>query len=493
MAKSKVYLAVDLGASSGRVMAGSFDGKKIALEEMNRFVNAGYPLHGSYHWDFLRLFTDIKDGLHKAGRQHGKAVVSAGIDTWGVDYGLIDKQGRLLGLPYQYRDPRTTGIEAKACRLLPREKIYGITGIQFMFLNTLIQLMAEKATKSSALDHADRILFSPDLLNFWLTGVKANEYTIASTSQLLDARKRTWSKALIKAMGLPARMFGDIVQPGTVLGGVTAGVAEEIGLPKLKIIAPGTHDTASAVAAVPARGTDHAYLSSGTWSLMGVEADQPVIDERSYRLNFTNEGGVCGKIRLLKNICGLWLVQECKRHWEKGGEKLSFDHLIEQAKQARPFAAVIDPDCPDFASPGDMPARIRAFCKRTGQKAPSDMGGIVRTIYESLALKYRRVFGMLEELTGRRIGTLHVVGGGSQNILLNPCTANALQRPVVCGPVEATALGNLMMQLMATGEIGSLDEGREIVRDSFATKTWEPQDAPAWDAAYAKFLQVEGK
>lgn len=493
MAAKKVYLAVDLGASSGRVMAGVFDGKKITLEEMNRFANGGHPIHSSFHWDFLQLFADIKTGLRKAGQTHGKAVVSAGIDTWGVDYGLIDKRGDLLGLPHQYRDPRTNGMEAASFKRMSREKIYGITGIQFMFFNTIFQLLSQVVNKSPALANADRILFSPDLLNFWLTGVKANEYTIASTSQLLDAKKRDWSQPLLKAMGIPSKIFGDIVDPGTVLGGVTKGIAEEIGMPKLKIIAPGTHDTASAVASVPARGTDHAYLSSGTWSLMGVESAQPVISDKSYKLNFTNEGGVCGTIRVLKNICGLWLVQESKRQWEKGGEKLSFDQLIESAKQATPFAAVIDPDSPDFAQPGDMPARIRAFCKRTGQKPPDSMGGIVRTIYESLALKYRRVFGMLEELTGKRIGTLHVVGGGSQNIFLNPCTANALQRPVVCGPVEATALGNIMMQLMATKEIRSLDEGREIIRASFATTTYQPQDAAAWDAAYERYLKVEGK
>ncbi len=493
MPAKKVYLAVDLGASSGRVMAGEFDGKKITLHEMNRFGNPGHPIHGSFHWDFLQLFADIKAGLRKASQNYGKAAVSAGIDTWGVDYGLIDKRGELLGLPHQYRDPRTNGMEAASFKRMPREKIYGISGIQFMFFNTIFQLLSEVVNKSPLLANADRLLFTPDLFNFWLTGVKANEYTIASTSQLLDAKKRAWSQPLLKAMGIPSKIFGEIVAPGTILSGVTQAIAEETGLPKLKIIAPGTHDTASAVAAVPARGTDHAYLSSGTWSLMGVESLQPVISEKSYKLNFTNEGGVCGTIRVLKNICGLWLVQESKRVWERGGEKYSFDHLIELAKKAKPFAAVIDPDSPDFAQPGDMPARIRTFCKRTGQKAPADMGGIVRTIYESLALKYRRVFGMLEELTGHRIGTLHVVGGGSQNIFLNPCTANALNRPVVCGPVEATALGNILMQLMATKEIRSLDEGREIIRASFETKTWTPQDTDAWDAAFEKFTKIEGK
>lgn len=491
--KTKVYLAVDLGASSGRVMAGAFDGKRITLEEMHRFGNPGHPIHGSFHWDFLQLFADIKAGLRKAGQQHGKAVISAGIDTWGVDYGLIDKRGQLLGLPHQYRDPRTTGMEKKAFQRMSREKIYGITGIQFMFFNTIFQLLSQVVDKSPALAAADRLLFTPDLFNFWLTGVKANEYTIASTSQLLDARKRDWSQPLLKAMGIPSRIFGDIVQPGTVLGGVTAGIGEEIGLPKLKIIAPGTHDTASAVAAVPAQGSDHVYLSSGTWSLMGVEAPQPVLNERSYNLNFTNEGGVCGAIRVLKNICGLWLIQETRRTWEKQGQKMSFDELAWAAEAAKPFAAIIDPDCPDFSTPGDMPARIRAFCKRTGQKPPATPGEVARTIYESLALKYRRVFGLLEELNGRRYEVLHIVGGGTRETMLNQFAANALQRPVIAGPVEGTALGNILLQLIATKAIRNLEEGREIIRDSFETITYLPKDAPAWDAAYAKYLNVEGK
>jgi sugar (pentulose or hexulose) kinase len=411
---TKVYLAVDLGASSGRVMAGVFDGKKLALEEVNRFPNPGHPVHASHYWDFLALFAEIKCGLAKAAKQYGPSLVSVGVDTWGVDYALLDRRGELLGLPHQYRDPRTDGMERKACRRLPREKIYGITGIQFMFFNTLLQLVSEVAGGAPALAAAHRLLFAPDLLHFWLSGRAANEYTIASTSQLLDARKRAWSKPLLKAMGIPPHIFGPIVPPGTVLGDVLAAVREETGLPRIKVVTPGSHDTASAVAAVPARGENHAYLSSGTWSLMGVEVDQPVLTAKAYQYNFTNEGGVGGKIRLLKNICGLWLQQECKRVWEKHGQKLSYDDFTKLARAARPFAAVIDPDCADFAQPGDMPERIRAFCRRTGQKAPATPGGTIRTILESLALRYRRVFGMLEDLTGRRLETLHIVGGGSK-------------------------------------------------------------------------------
>lgn len=493
MAKKRVYLAVDLGASSGRVMAAVYDGRRLELEEAHRFGNPGHAVRGGFHWDFLQLFADIKTGLRVAAARHGKAAVSLGIDTWGVDYGLLDRRGRLLGLPCQYRDPRTQGMEKKACRLMPREKIYGLTGIQFMFFNTLMQLLAEQSTKSVPLAEAHRLLFTPDLFNFWLTGVQANEYTIASTSQLLDARTRDWAWPLIKAMGLPKRIFGPLVAPGTELGRVTADVGAEIGAPWLRVIAPGCHDTASAVAAVPAQGTGHAYLSSGTWSLMGVEVDQPVLTDKAYAYNFTNEGGVGGKIRLLKNICGLWLQQECKRVWEKQGQKLTYEDFSPLAAAARPFVAVIDPDSPDFAQPCDMPARIRAFCKRTGQKAPATPGETIRTILESLALKYRRVLGLLEDLTGRHFDTLHIVGGGSQNALLNPFAANALQRPVVAGPVEATALGNVLMQMLATGAVKSVEEGRAVIRRSFPTRTFQPADGAAWDAAYQRYLRIEGK
>lgn len=493
MKKQRVHLAVDLGASSGRVMAGVFDGRRLSLEEMHRFGNVGHAICGGRHWDALQLFSEIKTGLRKAGSVHGASVWSAGLDTWGVDYGLLDRRGRLLGLPCQYRDPRTTGMEAKAFRRMSREKIYGITGIQSIFFNTLFQVLSQVVDGSPALAAADRLLFMPDLFNFWMTGVKANEYTIASTSQLLDARARTWSRPLLKAMGIPARILGDVIEPGTVLGGLIPEVAEEIGLSKLKIIAPGSHDTASAVAAVPARGEGHAYLSSGTWSLMGMEVSQPVLTPESCRLNFTNEGGVCGKIRLLKNLCGLWLIQESKRQWEQEGGMYSFAELVRLARKARPFAAVIDAESPDFSAPGNMPARIRAFCKRTGQRPPADVGGIARTIFESLALKYRRVFGLLEKLVGHRIETLHVVGGGAQNLLLNTMTACAIQRPVVTGPVEATAMGNVLMQLMAAGDIRTLGEGREIIRASFPVKTMEPANAGAWDAAYERYLAVEGR
>lgn len=487
----KAYLAIDLGASSGRVMAGLFDGKKLELDELHRFPNGGHRIGDNFYWDFVGLFSEIKAGLAKAARQYGKNLVSAGVDTWGVDYGLLDRGGYLLGLPHQYRDPRTDGMMERSFRRVPRRRLYEVTGIQFMFFNSIYQLMAESARRSPALANANRILFAPDLLNYWLTGKQVNEYTMASTSQLLDARTRTWAKGLIRRLGLPARIFAPVVQPGTTLGEALPSVCEETGLGKLKIIAPGCHDTASAVAAVPAEGSDHAYLSSGTWSLMGVETRAPVINDRAYEFGFTNEGGVCGSIRLLKNICGLWLSQECRRIWKQNGIEVGFEDLRRDALAAKPFAALIDPDYAEFATPGDMPARIAAYCKRTGQKAPVTPGETARVIYDSLALRYREVFGMLESLTGRTISTLHVVGGGTRETVLNQFTADSLNRTVHAGPVEATALGNILMQMLATKTIRSLSQGRELIRSSFPVTTYKPGPTAPWDTAAERFAMLK--
>ena len=487
---SRIYLAIDLGASSGRVMAGSFNGRRLTLEEVHRFPNGGHLINGHFYWNFVGLFSEIKLGLTKAAATYGPSIVSLGVDTWGVDYGLLDESGCLLGMPFQYRDSRTDGMMARTYRRLSKRKVYEITGIQFMFFNSLFQLMAEKVGRGSALAAARKLLFAPDLINFWLSGKAVNEYTIASTSQLLDARTGRWSKELMRKVGLPERMFGPIVQPGTVLGGLTHEVSQETGLGAIKVVAPGCHDTASAVAAVPAQGKDFVYLSSGTWSLMGVETKRPVITDKSHAYGFTNEGGVCGTIRVLKNICGLWLIQECRRLWSQQGQKLDFDDLRKEAMAARPFAALINPDDPAFATPGDMPARIAAFCQRTGQKAPATRGAIVRTIYESLALRYRDVFAKLEDLTGRRHDVLHVVGGGARDTVLNQFTADALQHTVVAGPVEATALGNILMQMLANGDVRNLSEGRLLLQKSFPTTRYEPNLAAPWDEALARFQKV---
>ncbi len=488
--KPNVYLAIDLGASSGRVMAGRHDGRQLTLEEVHRFPNAGHLINGHFYWNFVGLFAEIKAGLTKAAATYGRSIASLGVDTWGVDYGLLDGRGCLLGMPFQYRDGRTDGMMARTFRRMPRRQVYETTGIQFMFFNSLFQLMAEQTGRGPALAAAGQLLFAPDLINFWLSGKAVNEYTIASTSQLLDARTRRWSRALIRKVGLPERIFGPIVPPGTVLGGLTRQVCEETGLGAIKVVAPGCHDTASAVAAVPASGKDFVYLSSGTWSLMGVETKRPVITDKSYAYGFTNEGGVCDTIRLLKNICGLWLIQECRRVWAQQGKKLEFEDLRTEAKAARPFAALINPDDPEFSTPGDMPARIVAFCRRTGQKPPSTPGAIVRAIYESLALRYHDVFEKLEDLTGRRHDVLHVVGGGARDSVLNQFTADALQRRVMAGPVEATALGNVLMQMLATGAIRSLEQGRELVARSFPATTYEPGAKEPWDEPRRRFRAI---
>ena len=488
-----VYLAVDIGASSGRVMAALFDGEIIRLEEVHRFENGAEEIDGEYHWDIHARFDAIKEGLTKAAAQYGDSIVSIGVDTWGVDYGLLDTDGNLLGLPFAYRDPRTNGMEAEAFKRVPREKIYETTGIQFMFFNTLNQLMSEVATDRKELKQANQLLFIPDLLNYWLSGVATNEYTIASTSQLLDVRSRTWATDLLDGLGIPQTPFCDITMPGTALGSILPAIAEATGLSSdVTVVAVGSHDTASAVAAVPSETASHAYLSSGTWSLMGVESDDPVVSKQSYDYGFTNEGGLDGTIRLLKNITGLWLIQECRRNWTEAGDAPSFAELEAEASQARPFQSFIDPDDPMFAEPCDMPNQIRAYCERTHQPVPETKGAIIRTAVESLAFRYKTVFSMLEDLTGRQLEVLHLVGGGTKDKQLNQLTANALNRTVIAGPIEATATGNVLAQLLAAKAIESLAEGRTIVRASFEQHAYTAQNVDATAEAYVRFHKITG-
>ncbi len=490
---SKIYLAVDIGASSGRVMAALFDGTTIELEEVHRFVNGADEIDGEYRWDIHARFDAIREGLTKAAAKYGDAIVSIGVDTWGVDYGLLDADGELMGLPYAYRDPRTTGMEEEAFKRVPREQIYETTGIQFMFFNTLNQLMAEVVADRKELQEADKLLFTPDLINYWLCGVATNEYTIASTSQLLDVRSRTWATGLLDGLGIPQRPFCELTKPGTVLGKILPAIADATGLPaEVTVVAVGSHDTASAVAAVPAETASHAYLSSGTWSLMGVESKEPVVSEKSYEYGFTNEGGIDDTIRVLKNITGLWLVQECRRNWTVDGKAPSFADLEQEAMAATPFESFIDPDDALFAEPCDMPNQIRTYCERTGQPVPETRGEVVRTAIESLAFRYKTVFTMLEDLTGGRLDVLHIVGGGCQDRMLNQRTANALGRRVITGPVEATATGNVIAQLMADDSIASLAKGRDVVRASTKLDTYEPVDADAFAEAYARFQEITG-
>jgi rhamnulokinase len=484
---AKCYLAIDLGASSGRVLAGLFEHGKLELKEMHRFWNGAVEKADGLHWDIDQLFTEIKTGLKNGFAAYGSAVQAIGVDTWGVDYGLLDADGKLVNTPFQYRDSRTDGMMDRVFKTVPKAEVYNRTGLQFMVFNTIYQLSAELSRPE--FKKTEQMLFIPDLLNYWLTGKAATEYTIASTSQLLNAKKRDWDFELIEKLGLPKKIFGKIVPPGTVLGPLTAELQQELG-GNAQVIAVGGHDTASAVASAPLANKDCAYLSSGTWSLMGLEEPQPIITEESAKSNITNEGGVCNTIRFLKNIGGLWLLQECRRNWMEQGEELDFVQIAGLAMAAEPFIAFINPDAPEFAKPCDMPAAIQAFCKKTGQRVPQTKGEIARTAYESLAMRYRSVFQTLEKLHGQRLEKLHIVGGGCQNRVLNQFSADALNRPVIAGPIEATAIGNMLMQMIAQGDVSTLVEGRAMISKSFETKTILPEDTAAWDKAFARFLAV---
>lgn len=487
------FAAVDLGAESGRVLVGDFDGERVQLAEAHRFPNVPVRTLDTLHWDVLRLWNDIQDGLAKATASHRAELSGIGVDTWGVDFGLLDANDALLGNPVHYRDKRNEGMMDVAFATLSRREIFDITGLQYLPFNTLFQLLALKRQASPQLQMAHTLLMMPDLLHFWLTGVKSSEYTIASTSQMLNAHSRTWDQNLLSRFDLPAPMLPPITTPGTVIGNVRASVAERTGISgQTPVIAPGSHDTASAVVAVPAEGNNWAYLSSGTWSLMGIELPEPLINERVAELNFTNEGGVGNTIRFLKNIAGLWLVQECRRAWQRAGEEYSYAELTQRAAAAKPLQVFVEPDAPDFVAPTSMPQAIKEFCQRTGQTPPDGVGATVRCCLESLALKYRWTLERLEELRGSRLDVLHIVGGGTQNKLLSRLTADCLQRPVITGPVEATATGNILVQAMARGELGSLEDIRAVVRRSFSPETFEPdaQAAGQWDAAYEKYLSL---
>lgn len=492
VATSQVFLAVDLGASSGRVVAGLFDGAKLSLEEVYRFENGGVLAGGRLQWDILNQWQQVQHGLRAAGKTYGNRIVSVGVDTWGVDFGLVGRGDVLLGNPYHYRDRHTAGILDKAFKIVPREQIFSATGLQFMEFNSLYQLLAMKQAGSPLLDVAQSFLMIPDLFHWLLTGVKANEYTDASTTQFLNPKTGSWATDVLDRFGLPTHILGPIIPPGSVLGKLQPSVAEETGLSSVQVVLPGTHDTASAVMAVPAASKpgerpDWCYISSGTWSLMGVETPQPIINDRCYQLNFTNEGGVGGTTRVLKNIAGLWLVQECRRIWKLQGRDFSFDELMERAGESLPLKSLIDPDNSLFVAPKDMPAAIRQYCERSGQMAPATEGAIIRAALESLALRYRMVLAYLEELTGGRIETIHIVGGGAQNRLLCQMAADACNRRIVAGPVEATSIGNVMMQAVAQGAIGSIAEAREIIRTSFAVQEYLPKEPRPWDEAYGRF------
>jgi rhamnulokinase len=486
MSAKRRLLAFDLGAESGRAMLGQFDGSRLELGEVHRFPNGPVQVFQHLYWDPLRLFGEMQQGLGLVASQGG--IDALGIDTWGVDFALLGKGDVLLENPRNYRDPRTEGMLEAAFSLVPREEIFARTGVQFMQINTLYQLLSMRVQGSPALEAARCFLLMADLFNFFFTGEKVCEFSNATTTQCYDPRAGRWSAELFEKLGLPAAMLPRIVPPGTRLGPLLPALADRTGAGPVPVIAPATHDTGSAVAAIPAATRDFAYISSGTWSLMGAELEEPLVSAAALAHNFTNEGGVDHTFRFLKNIMGLWLVQECRRTWECQGRVFSYAELTAKAGQAPAFAALIDPDHSSFLAPGDMPARIRAFCQQRGQTPPADEGGMIRVVLESLALRYRQVLDGLEEILGRRLGCIHVVGGGIQNQLLCQFTADATGRPVVAGPLEAAAIGNLMVLAMGLGEVGSLAQAREVVGRSFAPRQYQPQGAGgSWDQAYARF------
>ena len=484
------YLAIDLGASSGRGIIGSFDGKKITLVENHRFPNIPVKAAGQYTWDILRIYHEIEESIRKCSIGDDRDVASVGIDTWGVDFGLLDKSGHLLGNPVHYRDARNDAMPEYAATLVSPDWVYEKTGIQVVDFNTLYQLLAVKKNSPELLEVAQDMLFIPDLLNYFLTGIKQTEYTIASTSQMLDAKARDWSWELIEKFGLPKKLFRKIIKPATPVGMLRNDVREELGGIGVKVVSVAAHDTGSAVMAVPAEDGKFIWISSGTWSIMGTEAPEPIISARTRECNFTNEGGADDTIRFSKNITGLWLEQESRNQWKKEGEDISFADLSKMASSAKPFKCFIDPDDPRFAPPGNMPQRIVDYCRETGQPEPDSTGEIVRCILESLALKYRYTVDMIDELGGERLPMINVVGGGTKEEPLMQFTANACGRPVAAGPIEATALGNIVAQAIAAGEIKDVKEGRQVISDSFDISYYSPKDVGAWDAAYETFRKV---
>ena len=479
------YIALDLGAESGRAILGTLQGDKLRIEEKARFPNETQQIGGHLHWDVEGLFSNIKNGI----RSCAASVIrpqSVGIDAWGVDFGFLGCDGTLLDSPYCYRDHRTDGMMERFFEIVPRQRVYDLTGIQFMQLNSLFQVYAAVSEEPGLFNRAIRLLFMPDIFNYLLTGETKSEFTIATTSQMFNPRKMEWDSELLSALGIPRSVMQEIVQPGTSLGSIKQSIAREIGLEGIGVTAVASHDTGSAIAAIPSEGEDWAYISSGTWSLMGVEIGVPIITEDALNANFTNEGGVEGTFRFLKNIMGLWLLQQCRKEWSSTAQ-YTYDDLMRLADDAKPFRSLIDPDYSGFFNPSSMQESIQTYCRKTGQPAPEKAAEFVRCILESLAFKYRVTLEQLRQLTGRRISRVHVIGGGSQNRLLCQYAANAMRTPVIAGPVEATAIGNIMIQAHALGHVGSLAEIRTIIAQSFQPVRYEPKDQDVWNSAYERF------
>lgn len=483
------FLAFDLGATSGRSVVGTLKAGKLEMHELTRFPNAIMEIHGKFYWNIFSLYSSLKEGLLACVRE-GIHPDSIGVDTWGVDFACLAKDGSILGLPRAYRDPYTDGKPEEYFKIIPREEVYNLTGIQIMNFNSLYQLYAGIQESSEPFKQATEILFMPDALSYLLTGKKVCEYTIASTSQILNPRTKKFEASLLKAAGVNPDILQQPIMPGTLIGTLTDHLAEETGIGKVPVVAVAGHDTASAVAAVPAQSKNFAYLSSGTWSLMGIETEEPIITKESYAMNFTNEGGIGGTTRFLKNICGMWILEQCRKEWDKEGKNYSYPQIIAMAESSVPFYTFINTDDPSFANPPAMVEAIRNFCRKTNQKVPENDAQIIRCIFESLALRYRNVIEMLEQVAPFPIEVLHVIGGGSKNNLLNQFTANAIDKPVITGPSEGTAIGNIMIQAMAVNAVKSLSEIRQTVRASIETEKFLPEDCPEWLDAYQQFIKI---
>jgi rhamnulokinase len=490
--KTKSFLAFDLGATSGRSILGTLEDGRLQMKELTRFPNQMLQIGEHFHWNIYSLFEHFKVALN-AVKKEGVEISSIGIDTWGVDFALIAKDGSILGAPYAYRDPHTDGMPEKYFKIVPREKVYGLTGIQVMNFNSLYQLFALKQANNSLIEAAAGILFMPDALSYLLTGKKVVEYTIASTSQILNPKTKQFEALLLEAAGVSPSILGEIVKPGHLIGTLTDVLAEESGLGKVPVVAVAGHDTASAVAAVPAENERFAYLSSGTWSLMGIEVKDAIINDETFKLNFTNEGGIEGTTRFLKNITGMWLLEQSLKEWKKEGFNYSYEQLVKMAGSAQAFKSLIDPDHASFANPASMTKAISEYCKATGQLSPSNHAEFVRCIFESLSLKYKYVLDKIVKLAPFAIEKLHVIGGGSKNPLLNQWTANALGIPVIAGPSEATAIGNIMIQAKAAGCVNTLSEMRGIIRDSVQLEEFIPEDKEEWKPAFKKFISIVEK
>ncbi|WP_442591724.1 rhamnulokinase [Pedobacter sp. AW31-3R] len=489
MKTSYHFFAFDLGATSGRSLLAKIEDNTITFRELTRFPNKITKVHGQYHWNIFALFEALKDGL-KAAVAQGLKIDAIGIDTWGVDFVYLGKDGCILSEPRCYRDPYTDGIPEEYFNVIPKKEVYEATGIQIMNFNSLYQLFAAKKEHSSALEAATGILFMPDALSYLLTGKKVCEYTIASTSQLLNPRTKTFESKLFEAIPLSSSLMQPIVMPGEVIGELTESIMKECGIGPVPVIAVAGHDTGSAVVAVPTDNENFAYLSSGTWSLMGIEVKDPIINEESFALNFTNEGGVNGTTRFLKNITGMWLLEQCRKEWESTGLQYSYEQIVNLSDTAEGFRSLIDPDHESFANPESMTEAIRAYCRRTAQEVPASHAEFIRCIFDSLALKYRKVLESLQQLAPFKIEKLHVIGGGSQNRLLNQSTANSIGIPVVSGPSEATAIGNIMMQAKGIGLVNALCDIRKMVRNSVEPEIFFPEDTLAWTEAYYRFSQI---